>query len=59
MRTCEALGWQAQWLHSHHACSEAAAAGISHEDWLGNDKADQAAKMQAHAAAASPALLQR
>ncbi len=53
------LGWGVQWLPSHHSASEAAAAGISHKDWLGNDKAGQAAKRQAHAVDASPELLQR
>ena len=53
------LGWEVEWVPSHHSCTEAAAAGVSHEDWLGNDKADQAAKVQAHVADASPALLQK
>ena len=51
------LGWEVQWLPSHHSDCEAVAAGISHEDWLGNDKADQAAKRQSHAADAGPDLV--
>ena len=44
------LGWEVECVPSHFSCNEAAAAGVSHEDWLGNDKANQAAKVQAHAA---------
>ncbi len=49
--------WTFEWLPSHRSKAEAAAAGLSQEDWLGNEKADEAAKAQARAVDISPLLL--
>jgi ribonuclease HI len=40
-------GWTVQWLPSHRSLPEALAAGVSQEDWHGNDLADAAAKEEA------------
>ena len=42
-------GWTVEWLPSHRSLQEALAAGMSQEDWHGNDLADAAAKAEAHA----------
>ncbi len=52
-------GWTFEWLPSHRSQAETAAAGLSQEDWLGNERADEAAKAQARAADVSPLLLTR
>ena len=52
-------GWTFDWLPSHRSLAEAAAAGLSAEDWLGKERADDAAKAQARAADISPLLLTR
>ena len=52
-------GWQVEWLPSHRSFSDAAAAQVSYEDWLGNFKADEAAKALAHSLDASPQLLEQ
>ena len=41
-------GWAVEWLPSHCSLQEALAAGISQDDWHGNDLADAAAKAEAH-----------
>ena len=40
-------GWTVEWLPSHRSLPEALAAGVSQEDWHGNDLADAAAKAEA------------
>ncbi len=42
------LGWTVEWLPSHSSLQEALAAGMSEDDWRGNDLADAAAKAGAH-----------
>ena len=51
--------WQFEWMPSHNTEAEAASAGVSPADWLGNAKADEAAKAKAKEADLSPQLLQR
>ncbi len=50
-------GWTFKWLPSHRSEAEATAAGVSQEDRLGNEQADEAAKAQARAVDISPLLL--
>ena len=51
--------WQFEWMPSHNTEADAASAGVSPADWLGNAKADEAAKAKAKEADLSPQLLQR
>ena len=53
----ELPGWTFEWLPSHRSQAEATAAGVSQDDWLGNEQADEAAKAQAWAMDNSPLLL--
>ncbi len=52
-------GWTFEWLPSHRPEAEASPAGLSQEDWLGNEKADEAAKAQTRAVDVSPLLLSK
>ena len=52
-------GWQFEWMPSHSTEAEASASGVSEADWLGNAKADEAAKTKAKEADINPQLLQR
>ena len=52
-------GWTFEWLPSHRSQAEATAARVSQDDWLGNERADEAAKAQARAVDISPLLLAR
>jgi hypothetical protein len=46
-------------MPSHSTEAEASASGVSEADWLGNAKADEAAKTKAKEADINPQLLQR